>query len=121
MITQRNEDPIATLPNSLQQQFNRVQNLLNQSEDAAYDGDHSLANRRYNEAVRCIEAIARQSPEFGALLVAGHMGHNGYEVKILNREDRHQIVERKFLGMNLGHTVVNTPTITSRYIHARFL
>ncbi|KAA0233850.1 MAG: hypothetical protein EDM74_12920 [Armatimonadetes bacterium] len=121
MITQRNEDPIATLPNSLQQQFNRVQNLLNQSEDAYYDGDYSLAQRKHNEAYRCIESIARLSPEYGTLLVAGLMGRNGYVLEMVERVDAHQLVERKFLGLSLGQEVVNVPTITRRYIRARLL
>lgn len=119
MTQQRNETALTSLPNSLQKQFDRVDNLLAQSEHAQSHGNYELADSRAREAARVLQTIAQAAPELGALLAAGVMGYCGYDIEVVEQVDRYEVVERKFLGMCFGSEVVNTPTITRRTIRAR--
>lgn len=122
MLPQRTEQqPLVTVPNSLRQQLERAQSLLNQSEEAESYGDRSLAVVKAREAMQVVQRIAQQSPEIGALIILGDMGYRGFEVETMESVDRHQLVQKTFLGFPMGQEVVNVPTITRRYIRARLL
>ncbi len=119
MIQQRTDPSLVSLPNSLQQKLERANNLLTQSENAEYYGDHSLAVVKAREAMQVIQAIARSSPEAATLLILADMGYSGFEYETTERIDSHQVIERKFLGMSFGHDVVNVPTYTRRTVKGR--
>jgi hypothetical protein len=122
MLPQRtDQQPLVTVPNSLRQQLERAQNLLDQSEEAESYGDRSLAVVKAREATRVVERIAQQCPDIGALIVLADMGYRGFEVETMETVDRHQLVQRTFLGIPMGQEVVSVPTITRRYIRARLL
>lgn len=122
MLPQRtDQQSLVSVPNSLRQQLERAQNLLNESEEAESYGDRSLAVVKAKEAMQVVQRIAQQSPEIGALIILGEMGYRGFEVETMEQVDRHELVERTFLGLRMGQEVVNVPTITRRYIRARLL
>lgn len=110
--------PLVTLPNSLKLQLERAQNLLSQSEHAENIGDHSLALVKAREGMQAVIAIAQRAPEQALLLLAGEMGYRGYEIETLERIDCHQLVERKFFGLSMGHEVVNVPNVTRRLVRS---
>jgi hypothetical protein len=113
--------PLISMPKSLKTQFERAQNLLNQSEHAENVGDHSLAVVKAREAMQAVGQIAQRAPELAMLLLAGDMGYSGYEIETIERIDRHEVIERKFLGISFGSEVVNVPTVTRRVIRGRLL
>lgn len=122
MLPQRtDQQPLVTVPNSLRQQLERAQSLLNQSEEAESYGDRSLAVVKAREAMQVVQRIAQQSPEIGALIILGDMGYRGFEVETMESVDRNQLVQKTFLGFPMGQEVVSVPTITRRYIRARLL
>ena len=122
MLPQRTDQlPLVSLPNSLRQQLDRAQHLLNQSEDAASYGDRSLAVVKAKEAMQVIQRVAEHSPELAALIILGDLGYRGFELETIEHVDRYQVVERKVFGIPFGHDVVNTPTTTRRTIRGRIL
>lgn len=104
--------PIATVPNSLQAQLDRAQTLLTQSSQAESRGDNTIAIIKAREGLRVLQALARHNSEMAAMLIAVEQGHKGFEIEVYERIDRHQVIERKFLGMTIATDVVNLPTIT---------
>jgi hypothetical protein len=121
MLPQRTDQSLVSLPNSLQQQLDRAQNLLSQSENAEYYGDHSLAIVKAREAMQVVQALAHSSPESAALIILADMGYRGFEYETVEHIDRYQVIERKFCGLSFGHEVVNVPTITRRTVKARII
>ncbi|HEY3782990.1 MAG TPA: hypothetical protein VGL56_18060 [Fimbriimonadaceae bacterium] len=71
--------PVLSLPNCLQQQLERAQNLLAQSENAENNGDRSLAVVKAREAMQVVQSLAQRSPEAAALIVLADMGYRGFE------------------------------------------
>ncbi len=122
MLPQRtDQQSLISVPNSLRQQLERAQNLLSQSEEAESNGNQSLAVVKAKEAMQVIQRVAQQSPELAALVILGDMGYRGFEIEMIERVDRHEIVQRTFLGIPMGQEVVNVPTMTRRTIRARLL
>jgi hypothetical protein len=99
----------------------RAQDLLDQSEDAINGGDALLGRERALEGMRALQLIAQSQPEIAAVIFAGMRGYSGYEMEIVERVDRHELVERKLFGLTIGHEVVNVPTITRRIVRGRLL
>ncbi|MGI8923924.1 MAG: hypothetical protein ACR2HJ_07795 [Fimbriimonadales bacterium] len=118
---QNQQQLLLSLPNSLHQQIQRAQNLLDQSEEAVSGGDLALAQEKAREGMRVLQIVAQTDPEIGALVFAGMMGYGGYEVEIVERVDDHQLVERKFFGLSMGHEVVNVPNVKRRFVRGRLL
>lgn len=112
--------PLVTIPNSLKLQLERAQNLLAQSEHAEDMGNHSLAVVKAREGMQAIAKIAQYAPELGTLLLAGQMGFRGYQYDSEERVESYRVIERKFLGVEMGQRVVPTTTITRRTIRACF-
>lgn len=120
MSYEREEAPLVTIPNSLKTQLERAQNLLAQSERAEDYGNHSLAVVKAREGMQVISQIAQHAPELATLLLAGQMGFRGYQYESVERVDSHRVIDRRFLGMDMGQRVVPTTTITRRTIRANF-
>ncbi len=118
---QQNQNQLLTLPNSLHQQIQRAQDLLDQSDDAAGGGEFALAKEKAREGMRVLQIVAQSHPEIGAVIFAGMMGYGGYEIEIVERVDNHQLVERKLFGLSMGQEVVNVPTVTRRLVRGRLL
>ena len=115
------EPEIITVPNSLKEQLDRAQKLLVQSDQAEQGGNHSLALVKAKEGMRVLRALAQFSPDNAALMIAGEMGHRGFEFETIERVDSYQVVERKFLGMIVGTDIVNLPTISRRVHRGRLI
>jgi len=114
--TQQN---LLTVPNSLHQQIQRAQDLLDDSEDAHQDGNYVLAKRKAREGLLALETVAQSCPEVAALLLAGQHGYRGYEFETIERVDNYQVIERKFLGLTIGQDVINVPKTTRRLVRGR--
>ncbi len=115
------EPELITVPNSLKEQLDRAQNLLSQSDQAETRGDHSLALVKAREGMRVLRALAQTSPDNAALMIAGEMGHRGFEFETIERIDTSVVIYRKFLGMIVGTDVVNLPRTTRRVHRGRLL
>lgn len=113
-----NQYPVVSLPNSIQERLQRADNLIAQGEQAQASGNYQLA-QQYGRQAEAI--IAQAAPQIAALIRLAEMGQRGYEIEMVERIDKYQIVERSFLGISLGNEVVNTPTITRRTVRARLL
>ena len=115
------EPEIVTVPNSLKEQLDRAQKLLAQSDQAEQGGNHSLAVIKAREGMRVLRALAQYAPDNAALMIAGEMGHRGFEFETIERIDTYQVVERKFLGMIVGTDIVNVPKMTRRVHRGRLI
>ncbi|MBX7135773.1 MAG: hypothetical protein K1X67_24155 [Fimbriimonadaceae bacterium] len=112
---------LLSLPTSVKQQLERAQSLLDQAEVAHSMGDRELTISQAVEAIQVIRGIGMASPELGTLLVAGKMGHLGYELETFEHIDNYQVIDRKFLGITTHTEVVNVPKTTRRSVRGRFL
>jgi hypothetical protein len=115
------QNTLVTVPGSLQEQIQRVQDLLDQSEGAALSGDYAIAREKAREGIRVLQIVAQSCPEIGALIHVGLMGYGGYEIEIEDRVDNHQLTDKKFLGRTIGKEVTNVPTVTRRTVRGRLL
>jgi len=121
MTNTQEQQELISVPNSLKQQLDRAQNLLAQSDQAERGGDHSLALVKAREGMRVLRALAQYSPDNAALMIAGEMGHRGFEFETIERVDTSVVIYRKFLGMIVGTDVVNLPKTTRRVHRGRLL
>lgn len=121
MTQERQNNTLATVPNSLKAQLDRAQNLLAQSEVAESRGDHSLAVIKAREGMRVLKALAERSPEHATLIIAAEMGYHGYEIETIEEIDKFEIVEQKFLGITVGYDRVRMPTTIRRTTRARLV
>lgn len=103
---------LVSLPNSLQAQLTRAQNLLEQSEVSEARGNKSLAVVQAKEGLKVLRELARTSPELAFMGMLAQSGYTSVTVENYERKDSYQVVERKFLGMTIATDVVNLPTIT---------
>lgn len=120
MLPQRLEQqPIVSVPNSLREQLERAQHLVEQSERAQAYGDESLASIKAQAAAQVLTRLAQTFPEMSGLIYLVERGHQGFEIEIVDRTDQYEVIEHKFLGMALGKEVVNVPCYKRRYVRGR--
>ncbi len=106
---------IESVPNSLREQLVKAQNFLDLSQKQASRGNYDMAEYSARLAAKTMREVARQNPELGALLIGAHLGYRGIEIVAQEQRTTDHVVDRKFLGMNIGYNVVPiTTTVTIR-------
>lgn len=113
------QQPLVTVPNSLREQLDRAQHLVEQSERAEAYGDESLAAIKARAAAHILARLAQSFPEMAGLLYLAERAHDGFEIEILNRTDQFAVIEHQFLAIPLGKEVVNVPSYNRRYVRGR--
>jgi len=119
MISERQNQSLNTVPNSLRAQLEGVQSLLSQSERAMERGDENLAIVKAREGHRLLAAISDQSPELAALGYFARLGFKGFDLELIERKEAFEIIEHRFVGFVVHREVINLPTIVKRTISAR--
>ena len=71
---------LSSLPAGLEERIAEANRLLSQSSQAAIDGYRDIALIKAQEGMAVLKQVAGMSPEHGAVLLAGVMGHRGIEV-----------------------------------------
>lgn len=121
MSIQKNNQATASLPASVQQQIERAEAILKQSEVAESNGDHSLAVVKARESLRVLASIGMTSPDHATLIMAAEMGYRGYEIETLVRHDEQVVMPRTFLGINVGYDIVNLKRATHTVVRGKIL
>lgn len=110
---------IVSVPQSLRQQLEQVDNLLTKSQNAALRANHNTAEIHIANAMDVLRDIAVKHPEIAAGLLAKTLGASNLEVFTRETKDTCSVVEKKFLGLHMGYEVVPTTTTTSTYKRVR--
>jgi len=110
---------IVSLPQSLREQLQRVQLLLNQSEYAKTHGRDDLARAKAEQAVSVMNNLICHSAESATLTMLADMGCQGFQSAIVEQTDGFVIVERRFLGISFGEKVVPTRKVVRRNSQGR--
>ena len=118
-MIERTSDNLLTLPNSLKSQLERAERLLDQSEDADFVGNTSLAKAKAAEGFQVLAQLASTAPDLAFALMARQMGVREWDLEWCERVDRYQVIEKKFLGLSMGTEVKSVPTITTRSFRGR--
>lgn len=105
---------IINIPSSLRDKIENAQKLLDQSQQAQNQGNTQLAIVRAQEGMKAIRQVARNNPEFGALLVAGLNGYQGIEVTETEEVHGYEMLDQTFLGISFGKSIVPTHTVKTR-------
>jgi hypothetical protein len=105
---------ITSIPNSLREQLQRAQLLLNQTEHADANGRHDVATIKAQQAVNVFNSLIARSTEAGLLAVLAEIGNQGYEFQTIEQVDSYVVLERRLFGMSFGQYVAPTRTITRR-------
>lgn len=110
---------ITSIPNSLREQLQRAQLLLNQSEHAEANGRHDVASIKAHQALTVFNALIARSTEAGTLAVLAELGNQGYEFQTVEQVDSYTVLERRFFGLSFGQFVAPTRTVTRRQSKGR--
>jgi hypothetical protein len=100
---------IVTVPNSILQRLNQVQQLA--SQNRMPEASATLA--------QALVEIARTQPELGALMVAAHLGYSGLSFQQTVQSTNHYVTDRSIFGIRYGQderttTTTNTTTRSIR-------
>lgn len=111
---------IQTLPQSLQTQIQKAQNLLASSDRHEQEGYHSLAVSEARQGMNALVEIAQRSPELAVLVLGAMQGYGGIEFTTTERNTYYEKVEKLVFGIPVGTkyvpmTTTKTTTRTIRF------
>lgn len=106
---------IVSVPSSIRARFEQAEKLLALAKDAERSGEDYDAATFATRGLEIMLEVARQSPEYGALVCAAKMGYTGIQYSTYERTDSFQVVEHKFLGFTIGTETV--PVSTTKQTH----
>lgn len=113
------DQSIVSIPNSLREQLQRVQLLLNQSEHAKANGREEVAQTKAQQAVNVMNTLINRSTECGTLAVLADMGCQGYDYSTVEETEAFVVLEKRAFGMSFGQEIVPTKKIVKRNARGR--
>ncbi|MBV6459370.1 MAG: hypothetical protein HONBIEJF_02518 [Fimbriimonadaceae bacterium] len=113
------QQAVISIPNSLREQLQRAQLLLNQAEHADLNGRHDVATIKAHQAVNVFTALIERSTEAGLLAVLAEIGNQGFEYQTVEHIDSFVVLERRLFGLSFGQFVAPTRTVTRRESRGR--